>query len=120
MSGDLEIAERSIVVNHIKRPMINDALRLLRLYLGLSQKQIAKELDLSQSMVSEIESGAKPVTMDVLEKYSSKLNIRMSQLLFFAEELGGDPLKTRGKLIIGNRILKLLDALSPREVAHGS
>lgn len=107
-------------MNDIKRPMINDALRLLRLYLGLSQKQIAAELDLSQSMISEIENGTKPVSMDVLEKYSTKLNIRMSQLLFFAEELGGEPLKTRGKLIIANRVLKLLDSLSPREVADAS
>jgi len=107
-------------MNDTKRPMINDALRLLRLYLGLSQKQIAVELDLSQSLISEIESCAKPVSMDVLEKYSTKLNIRMSQLLFFAEELGDEPLKTRGKLIVANRVLKLLDSLSPRDVADAS
>ena len=107
-------------MNDIKRPMISDALRLLRLYLGLSQIQIATELELSQSMISEIESGAKPVSMDILERYSAKLNIRMSQLLFFAEELEGEPLKTRGKLIIANRVLKLLDALSPREIADAS
>lgn len=107
-------------MNDVKRPMINDALRLLRLYLGLSQKQIAAELELSQSMVSEIENGAKPVSMDVLAKYSAKLNIRMSQLLFFAEELEGEPLKTRGKFIIANRVLKLLDALSPREITDAS
>lgn len=107
-------------MNDIKRPMINDALRLLRLYLGLSQKQIAGELDLSQSMISEIENGTKPVSMDVLEKYSGKLNIRMSQLLFFAEELDGEPIKTRGKLIIANRVLKLLDSLSPREIVDAS
>lgn len=107
-------------MSDIKRPMINDALRLLRLYLGLSQKQIASKLDLSQSMISEIENGAKPVSMDVLEKYSTKLNIRMSQLLFFAEELDGEPLKTRGKLIIANRVLKLLDSLSPREIVDVS
>lgn len=107
-------------MNETKRPMINDALRLLRLYLGLSQKQIAAELDLSQSMISEIENGTKPVSMDVLEKYSTSLNIRMSQLMFFAEELDGEPLKTRGKLIIANRVLKLLDSLSPREIADAS
>ncbi len=107
-------------MNDVKRPMINDALRLLRLYLGLSQKQIAAEVALSQSMISEIENGTKPVSMDVLEKYCANLNIRMSQLLFFAEELDGEPLKTRGKLIIANRVLKLLDSLSPREVADAS
>ncbi|MGO4561981.1 helix-turn-helix domain-containing protein [Rhizobiales bacterium 3FA27D7] len=107
-------------MNDIKRPMINDALRLLRLYLGLSQKQIAVELDLSQSMISEIENGTKTVSMDVLDKYSVKFNVRMSQLLFFAEELDGEPLKMRGKLIIANRVLKLLERLSPREIADAS
>ena len=58
--------------------------------------------------------------MDVLERYSEKLNVRMSQLLFFAEELKGEPVKTRGKLIIANRVLKLLEALSPNEVSDAS
>ena len=107
-------------MNDVKRPMINDALRLLRLYLGLSQKQISSEVQLSQSMISDIESGNKEVSMDVLERYSEKLNVRMSQLLFFAEELKGEPVKTRGKLIIANRVLKLLEALSPNEVSDAS
>lgn len=104
-------------MNVVKRPMINDALRLLRLYLGISQKQIATELDISQSMVSEIESGAKSVSMEILERYSEKLNVRMSQILFFAEELEGEPIKLKGKLIIASRVLALLETLSPREIA---
>jgi transcriptional regulator with XRE-family HTH domain len=107
-------------MNDVKRPMINDALRLLRLYLGLSQKQISSEVELSQSMISDIETGNKEVSMDVLERYSEKLNVRMSQLLFFAEELEGEPVRTRGKLIIANRVLKLLEALSPNEVSDAS
>jgi len=103
-------------MNNNKRPMINDALRLLRLYLGLSQKQLASELDLSQSMISEIESGTKAVSMEVLERYSRNLNVRMSQLLFFAEELEGEPVKTRGKLIVASRVLSILESLSPREI----
>ncbi|HUD91609.1 helix-turn-helix transcriptional regulator [Sphingobium sp.] len=99
-----------------KRPMINDALRLLRLYLGLSQKQIASELNMSQSMISDIESGSKEVTMEVLEKYSASFNVKMSQLLFFAEELDAQGVKTRGKLIVAPRVLSLLERLSPREI----
>ncbi|WEF52738.1 helix-turn-helix transcriptional regulator [[Pseudomonas] carboxydohydrogena] len=120
MSGDLEKAGWSIVMKDIKHPMINEALRLLRLYLGLSQKQIAKELGLSQSMISEIEGGVKPASLEILDRYSNKFHIRMSQLLFFAEELECQPLKTRGKLIIANQVLKLLDALSPREIVDAS
>lgn len=97
--------------------MINDDLRLLRLYLGLSQKQMAAQLGLSQSMISEIEGKIKPASLEILERYSLTFNVRMSQLLFFAEELEGEPVRTKGKLIIANRVLKLLEKLSPREIA---
>lgn len=107
-------------MSDLKRAMINDALRLVRLYFGYSQVELAGELGLSQSMVSEIERGAKPVTMDVLERYSTTLGIRMSQLMFFAEELEGEPPQKRGKLIIANRVLKLLEAFSPKEAAGGA
>jgi transcriptional regulator with XRE-family HTH domain len=120
VSGDLEIARREQVMKSIKRPMINDALRLLRLYLGLSQKELAAQLDLSQSMISELENGSKTVSIEVLEKYSNKLEIPMSKLLFFAEELDGEPVKTRGKLIIANRALQLLEMLSPRDLSNAS
>lgn len=98
-----------------KRRMVNDALRLVRLYWGLSQVELARELELSQSMISEIERGTKSVTMDVLERYSSRLGIRMSQLLFFAEEIENHPPPTRGKLIVANKTLQLLETLAPKD-----
>ncbi|CAM5775536.1 hypothetical protein LMIY3S_05073 [Labrys miyagiensis] len=107
-------------MSEIKRPMINDALRLLRLYVGRSQKEMAAELDLSQSMISEIESGTKAVSMEVLERYSSNLNVRMSNLLFFAEELEGQPLKIKGRLIIATKVLSLLENLAPRETSDAT
>lgn len=101
-----------------KRPMINDALRLVRLYWGYSQSELASELGLSQSMISEIERGTKSVTLDVLERYSAKLGIRMSQLLFFAEELAAEPTQKKGKLIIADRVLKLLETFAPSETTN--
>jgi transcriptional regulator with XRE-family HTH domain len=103
-----------------KRPMISEALRLLRLYLGLSQKQIAAELGISQSMISEIENGEKTVTMETLERYSDKFGVKMSQLLFFAEELQNEVVPKKGKLIVASGVITLLDKLSPREIADAS
>ena len=97
----------------LKRPMINEALRLVRLYWGLSQVDLSKQLELSQSMISGIERGTKSVTLEVLERYSTGLGIRMSQLMFFAEQIEGDPPVSRGKLIVASKILKVLDALKP-------
>jgi len=101
----------------LKRPMINEALRLVRLYWGLSQVDLSKQLELSQSMISGIERGTKSVTLEVLERYSTGLGIRMSQLMFFAEQIEGDPPVSRGKLIVASKILKVLDALKPLEAA---
>ena len=55
--------------------------------------------------------------MDVLERYSTGIGVRMSQLLFFAEELEGQPVVRRGQLIIAEGILKLLDKLKPADDA---
>lgn len=97
-----------------KRPTINEALRLVRHYWGYTQAELAEALGVTQSMVSDVESSRKSVSMDLLERYSEVLGIRMSQLLFFAEEIEGEPVQRRGKLFIADKVLRLLDALKPQ------
>ncbi len=103
-----------------KTVMISDALRLVRLYWGYSQAELASELEMSQSMISEIERGSKSASLDVLERYSSRLGIRMSQLLFFAEELKDEPVRSRGRLLIAGKVLSLLESLAPKELSDAS
>ena len=103
-----------------KRQMINDALRLIRLYYGLPQDKLAELLDVSQSMISEIERGTKSVSIDLLEKYSDRLEVRLSQLLFFAEELEKEPAHNKGKLVIAGGVLKLLEAFAPQDFGDGA
>lgn len=98
-----------------KRPMINEALRLLRLYCQFSQAEMAKRLNVAQSLVSDVESARKAVSMDLLQAYSDTAGIKMSQLLFFAEEIEGQPIARRGQLIIADKVLKLLEKLHPVE-----
>lgn len=98
-----------------KRPMINEAVTIARLYWGYSQTELASLLGVSQAMVSEIERGAKDVSMDMLDKYSVALNVRKSQLLFFAEEIESEPPQRKGKLIIAEKVLRLLSLLKPEE-----
>ena len=95
--------------------MINQALKLVRLYWGLTQAELSKDLDVSQSLVSEIEKGQKDVSLDLLERYSKALRVPMSQLLFFAEEIDGKPVATRGRLIFADHVLKILEGLKPNE-----
>lgn len=67
--------------------MLHEALRLIRAYHDLSQTELCAELSISNSFLSEIESGKKQPTLDLLRKYSERFDIPMSSLLFFSESL---------------------------------
>lgn len=120
MSGDLENSLLEDGMTEVKRPMVNEALRLVRLYWGYSQTDLAAELGISQSLISEVERGSKSVSLELLEKYSAKLEIRMSQLLFFAEELKAEPVKKRGSLLIAGKVLNLLEAFAPKDLPNAT
>jgi transcriptional regulator with XRE-family HTH domain len=88
--------------------MINDALKLVRVYHNLKQKELATALDLSPSHLNEIESGKKQVTMEILEKYSLFFKIPTSSLLYFAERKGKNGKK--GSINpIATKALKMLE-----------
>ena len=67
--------------------MLHEALRLIRAYHDLSQTELCAELGISNSFLSEIESGKKQPTLELLRKYSERFDIPMSSLLFFSESL---------------------------------
>jgi transcriptional regulator with XRE-family HTH domain len=99
----------------VKFALINEGLRVLRLYWGKSQASLAAELGISQSYLSEIEAGRKDATLDLLQRYSDALNVPMSRLLFFVEEMEGAPKPTRGRVFIAGKVLDLLKALVPED-----
>lgn len=68
--------------------MINEALRLVRVYHDLTQTQLSQQLQISNSHLSELESGKKQPTLEVLKKYSEFFDIPVSSLLFFSENIG--------------------------------
>jgi len=74
---------------------------------------MADRLSVTQSLVSDIEGARKSVSMDLLERYSNAVGVPMSQLLFFAEEIEGQPVARRGQLIIAENVLKILEKLKP-------
>jgi transcriptional regulator with XRE-family HTH domain len=92
--------------------MIAEALRLLRTFHNTSQSQLATKLGLSKSYLSEIESGKKRITLDLLKQYSDHFDVPLSTLFFFAEELDrnrvGDRL--RGAVAVG--ALRLLSRIA--------
>jgi transcriptional regulator with XRE-family HTH domain len=93
--------------------MINEALRLIRVYWGKSQAEMARQIDLSQPYLSEIERGQKEVTLDILRRYSDSLNVPISSLLLFAERIEGMPPPSHRRVIIAGKVLNLLKRLVP-------
>jgi transcriptional regulator with XRE-family HTH domain len=102
-----------------KTKMINRAIKLLRSYHNLKQKEMASRLGVSQSHLSELEGGTKSVSYDLLERYSEVFKIPVSAIAFFgeldrAEKEGRDsfPVKLTGKAL---KILEWLDSIKSFE-----
>ncbi len=94
--------------------MLSEALRLTRVFHDLKQQQLADQLGLSKSYVSEIESGKKVPSMDVIQKYSDAFGIPPSSILFFAESLE-DPSKVKNaKAFIAGKVLQFLQLVEAK------
>jgi Helix-turn-helix. len=90
--------------------MINKALKLIRQYHQLKQTELAEKLETSKSYLSEIESGKKPVSFELIEKYSKIFEIPASSLVFFSESLSGKKGMTeKFRSAFSGKILKILE-----------
>lgn len=85
--------------------MINEALRLIRVFHDLKQVELAEKLGVSKSHISEIEKGNKSPSLDLIQRYATEFKIPVSSIMFFAEELpnakSGDKIRSKiaGKVI---------------------
>lgn len=88
--------------------MINEALRLIRVFHDMNQSELADRLGIPKSRVSEIENNKRKPTLDLIEKYSREFDIPSSAILFFAESLpeaqSGEDIRTS----IAGKILDIL------------
>jgi len=91
--------------------MYHRALKLIRQYHRLSQVDLAKKIDLSKSFISELESGSKKASIDVLEKYASFFRIPVSSLLLFAEKTDRGDFRDRSRIFVADKVLKMLEWL---------
>lgn len=93
--------------------MLGEALRLIRVYHDLKQKQVAELLDVSTSYLSEIEKGRKTPTLDIVQRYSDKFGIPVSSIMFFAESVEGGTFD-RARSIVAGKMLGLMQFLEAR------
>ena len=100
--------------------MIGEALRLLRSYHDLSQSQLCAELGLSNSYVSELESGKKLPTLDVLSKYAEHFQIPVSSLLLFSEQLEKTWHVDGVRQLVAKKVLTLLNWVEEKHARQQS
>lgn len=98
--------------------MINEALRLVRVFHDYKSYELAEKLGISASYLSEIENGKKKPSFELLNKYSEVFNMRPSTILFFSEELNNSIPKDCIKDKMRNYILKLMLNLESQELNH--
>ena len=97
--------------------MISRALKLIRTYHNVKQNDLADRLGLSPSHLSEIEKGVKPVSYELLEKYSEIFQMPVSAITFFSEAsegLGKQVLQS----VVADKALKLLEWLDSISHVH--
>jgi transcriptional regulator with XRE-family HTH domain len=96
--------------------MLGKALRLIRVFHDLSQKDLAEKLEISKSYISEIESGKKTPTIDLLNKYSNFFDIPTSSIMFFSEnlDLNRDEKTEKLRGCLSSKILAILDFIAER------
>jgi|SRR5690625_1649338 len=91
---------------------IGIVLKKIRLVYSMSAKDLAKELNISPSYLSEIENNKKTPSIDLLEKYSDIFDIKTSSIILMAEDYLDSKKKSKSDLFIQKRMLKLLNKYS--------
>lgn len=89
-------------------PRLNEALRLARAFHDCTQSELAKNLGISRSYLSEIESGKKEPSLDLLQRYASYFRIPLSSLLLFSESLEKPKRSDKLRLSAADKVLKML------------
>lgn len=100
--------------------MLSEALRLIRVFHDLKQNELADRLDISQSFLSEIESGKKLPSNELVAKYAKEFDLPVSSIWFFDEKLAeGSSTRTLDKAqgIIADKILDFLRIVERRKKA---
>jgi transcriptional regulator with XRE-family HTH domain len=91
--------------------MLHKALRHLRRYHRIKQQDLAQQLGISASYLSEIESGAKAhaITVDLLNRYAELFNVPVSSLMLFSEQLSSGKRSEKLRVAMAAKLLKVLD-----------
>lgn len=89
--------------------MLHEALKLIRTYHKQTQRDLAKELDISVSYLSEIEAGNRRINLDIIEKYAATFGIPASSIMYCGESIkGGKVVRKPTGSILAKKMTKIM------------
>jgi len=94
--------------------MLGEALRLIRVYHDLKQKQAAERLDISTSYLSEIEKGHKTPSLELVQRYADTFSLPVSSIMFFAESVENGGAYDRARTFVAGKMVGLMQFLEAR------
>ena len=94
--------------------MLNEALRLIRVYHDLRQTEMADKLGISKSYLSELEKGSKRASLDLVEKYANHFQIPVSSIMFFSENINNTRAYEKARGAVAAKIIRLMQFLEER------
>ncbi len=100
--------------------MLNEALKQIRLFHQIKQSDLAEDLGISKSYLSELESNKKTVSIEVLEKYSKHFSVPVSSLMLFSENLDAAKKSDKLRIKCASKILKIMEWVSARNEVQKS
>ncbi|HEX2858857.1 MAG TPA: helix-turn-helix transcriptional regulator [Alphaproteobacteria bacterium] len=95
--------------------MLNEALRFIRVFHDLKQKEAADKLGISKSYLSEIESGDKNPTLQLIDSYSKVFDIPPSSILYFSENLNLKGAHEKARVLVTKKVINLMRFLEERD-----
>ncbi|MEK6667586.1 MAG: helix-turn-helix transcriptional regulator [Pseudomonadota bacterium] len=91
--------------------MLHSALRHLRKFHGMRQQDLAVRLGISNTYLSEIESGVKAhaITVDLLTRYAEVFDVPVSSIMLFSEQIDSGKRSEKLRVALAAKLLKVLD-----------
>ena len=98
--------------------MLNEALKHVRMFHQINQSDLAKKIGISRSYLSEIESGKKTASIELLKKYSQIFDIPPSSLLLFSENLENNTFAERSRVKVAKKIISIMNWLTESGISE--
>lgn len=108
--------QETVTVSSVTR--LAEALRLIRVFHDLKQYELSDRLGVSNSYISEIETGRKEPSIGIISKYAEEFKIPLSSILFFSEQLNDGAIVTNETAdmrdLISHKIIRFLQIIEDR------